>query len=155
MHIQFDNPWSVIHIVSCLAAFAGFAAAFVAYVGYKMQEHMLKTKQINVLQQFLPSLDRADRLAYRMVAFGFLMLALGIVTGTVWSRTVMGTFWRWDPIETWSLITWLVYAAYLHIRVVSGWRGKWANWLLVAGFTCALVMVFGVNCLMHSWHKFS
>lgn len=150
MHIQLDMPWRVIHIVSCLAASAGFAAAFAACVSYKLQERMLKTKQTSVLQHILPSLDYADRLAYKMVAFGFLMLAVGIVTGAVWSGTVRGTFWRWDPKETWSLITWLIYAAYLHIRVVSGWRGKWGNWLLTAGFACVLVTVFGVNCLVYS-----
>lgn len=145
---------SVIHIVGCLIAFLGFAASFVASAGYILQEHMLKAKKVNRLQRFLPALDRADRVAYRMVALGFLMLTLGIITGVLWHQVSRGIWWSWDPKETWSLITWLVYAAYLHVRVVSGWRGRWTNWLLLAGFACMLVTVLGVSFFANSWHKF-
>lgn len=147
MPVQLDSHWSIIYIISCLAAFAGFAAAFAACVGYILQGRMLKAKRMSVFQQFLPALDRADRLAYRMAAFGFLMLTLGIVVGSLWSQSAKGICWNWDPKETWSLITWLIYAAYLHVRVVSGWRGKWTNCLLITGFTCVLVMVFGTGFL--------
>jgi len=147
------NHWAIVHIAGCFIALAGFVAASVAAAIYTLQARMLKAKRITVLQQLLPALDRADRLAYRMVAFGFLMLTLGIVTGVLWSQSTQGIWWNWDPKETWSLITWLVYAAYLHVRVVNGWRGKWTNWLLLAGFACVLVMVLGVSFLSGSWHR--
>lgn len=115
---------------------------------------MLKAKRIGMIQHFLSALDSADRLSYRMVAFGFMMLTLGLVAGALRSQSVRGVFWSWDAKETWSLVTWLVYAAYLHVRVLSGWRNKWTNCLLVAGFTCVLVTIFGVNFLTNSWHKY-
>ncbi len=147
------NRWSAVHIVSSLAAYASFVLAFGAAVGYMLQERMLKAKRITLLQRHLPSLDSLDDLAYRMVAFGFPMLTLGVITGAIWAQTAWGTYWGWDPKETWSLITWLVYAAYLHVRIVQGWRGKWSNRLLVIGFGCVLITYVGVTLFMPGHHS--
>jgi ABC-type transport system involved in cytochrome c biogenesis permease subunit len=149
MLTHLGNQWSLVHFVSCLIAFAGFAAAFVASAGYVLQERLLKTKRVNAAQRYLPALGSADRVAYRMAAFGFLMLTLGMVAGAVRSQITSGGFWRWEPMETWSLITWLVYAAYLHVRVISGWRGKWTNRLLAAGFACVILTLFWSGFLVH------
>jgi ABC-type transport system involved in cytochrome c biogenesis permease subunit len=154
MPSQSSSHLDIVHIVSCIVAFAGFTASFVAGMTCIIHARLLKAKRISVLHTFFSALDSTDRLAYRMVAFGFLMLTLGIISGSLWSQSIKGAFWSWDPKETWSLITWLVYAAYLHVRVLSGWRSKWTNCLLVAGFTCVLVTIFGVNYLTNSWHKF-
>lgn len=152
MPSQPNNHLDIIHIVSCIIAFGGFTASFLAGMIYIIQARLLKAKRISAIQTFVSALDSTDRLAYRMVAFGFMMLTLGIVTGALWSQSTKGTFWNWDPKETWSLITWLVYAAYLHVRVLSGWRSKWTNCLLFAGFTCVLITIFGVNYLTHIIH---
>ena len=76
-------------------------------------------------------------------------------TGSLWAQSAWDSYWSWDPKETWSLITWLVYAAYLHVRVVHGWRGKWAKRLLVAGFGCIFITYFGVNFLGHGLHTYN
>ena len=144
MFIHVGSQWSVIHIASSLIAFAGFAAAFVACVGCIVQERMLKLKRVNSIQQRLPPLGSAERTAYKMAAFGFTMLTLGMVAGLLQSQTTTGSFWHWDVGRTWSLVTWLVYAAYLHVRGINGWRGKWTNRLLVAGFACALMALVGM-----------
>ena len=149
------SHWSVIHVSTCLISYAAFALGFSAALCYVLQAHILKTKRITPLQGRLPSLDVADHLAYKMVSFGFPMLTLGIVTGALWAQSAWGSYWSWDPKETWSLITWLVYAAYLHVRIVSHWRGKWANRLLVAGFICVIVTYFGVNYLANGLHKYN
>ena len=149
-----QSRWSAIHVISSLAAYASFIIAFAATLGYLIQESLLKSKRINALQQQLPSLDAVDHLAYKMVALGFPMLTLGVVTGALWAQTAWGSYWNWDPKETWSLVTWLVYAAYLHMRIVRGWRGKWANRLLLIGFTAVLVTFFGVNFLPHGMHRY-
>ena len=149
------SHWSVIHITSCLLGYASLTLAFGAAIVYAIQERMLKTKRITVLQERLPSLDVADHLAYKMVSLGFPMLTLGIVTGALWAQSAWNSYWSWDPKETWSLITWLVYAAYLHVRIVSRWRGKWANRLLIAGFVCMIVTYFGVNLLGHGLHNYN
>lgn len=147
------NRWAAIHIVSSLAAYASFALAFGAAIGYMIREKMLKAKRITGLQRHLPSLDSLDGLAYKMVAFGFPMLTLGIITGALWAQTAWGKYWAWDPKETASLITWLVYAAYLHVRMVQGWRGKWSNRLLAIGFLCVLITYIGVTFFLPGLHS--
>ncbi|MBP6964439.1 MAG: c-type cytochrome biogenesis protein CcsB [Armatimonadetes bacterium] len=147
------NRWSAVHIVSSLAAYASFVLAFGAALGYMLQERLLKAKRITGLQRHLPSLDSLDVLAYRMVALGFPLLTLGIITGAIWAQTAQGAYWSWDPKETWSLVTWLVYAAYLHVRIVQGWRGKWSNRLLVIGFAAVLITYFGVTYFMTGYHS--
>lgn len=150
-----QSHWSVIHVTSSLLGYASFTLAFGAALVYAIQERMLKTKRITVLQKHLPSLDVADHLAYKMVSIGFPMLTLGIITGALWAQSAWNSYWSWDPKETWALITWLVYAAYLHVRIVSRWRGRWANRLLVVGFLCVLATFVGANLLGRGLHKYN
>lgn len=149
------SHWSTVHIASSLIGYAGFTLSFGAVLGYALQKHLLKTKRVTALQRRLPSLDTMDHLAYRMVALGFPMFTLGIITGALWAQPAWGSYWSWDPKETWALITWLVYAAYLHVRIVQGRRGKWANRLLTVGFVCVLIAFLGVNFLPDGLHKYS
>jgi cytochrome c-type biogenesis protein CcsB len=150
----FASRWSTIHVVTSLIGYASFALAFSSALVHVLQERLLKAKRIDVLQKRLPSLDALDRFSYSMVALGFPMFTLGIVTGSLWAQSAWGSYWSWDPKETWSLITWLVYAAYLHVRMFLGWRGKLANRLLVAGFTCVLITYLGVSFLGRGLHRY-
>ena len=150
-----QSRWSSVHVTTSLIGYAGFALAFAAALGYMLQESLLKAKRITMVQKHLPSLDVMDHLAYKMVSLAFPMLTVGIITGALWAQSAWDAYWSWDPKETWSLITWLVYAAYLHVRVVRGWRGKWANRLLVAGFGCMLITYFGVNFLGYGLHTYN
>jgi|YNPNPStandDraft_1061719.scaffolds.fasta_scaffold00044_11 ABC-type transport system involved in cytochrome c biogenesis permease subunit len=133
------NQWLIIHLIGYLTASAAFTAAFAAAAGYYLQERMLKKKQVNALQRLLPALGACDRLAYRTAAFGFVMLTMGIIARAVWSQMTRGALCHCEPGEPWLLVTWLVYAAYLHVRGIGGWRGKWANRLLTAGFVTVLL----------------
>ena len=150
-----ESRWSEIHVLTSLVGYACFALAFGAAIGYILQERMLKAKRISGVQKHLPSLDVMDQLAYRMVSLGFTMLTLGVITGALWAQSAWGSYWDWDPKETWALLTWLVYAAYLHVRIVQGRRGKWANRLLIVGFGCVIFTYFGVNFLSYGLHKYN
>jgi cytochrome c-type biogenesis protein CcsB len=90
---------------------------------------------------------------YSSAALGFIFLTLGIVTGAVWAHYAWGSYWSWDPKETWSLITWLVYAVMLHTRLVRGWRGRRMAIMAIVGFGCVLFTYLGVNFLpsLHSY----
>ena len=94
-----------------------------------------------------------DELGYQMTLFGFLFLSIGIITGAVWANSAWGRYWGWDPKETWSLITWFIYAAMLHARLMRGWRGKRIAYLSLVGFAAVLFTYFGVNLLpgLHSY----
>ncbi len=150
-HGNFDSPWMWVHIFSLLLSYGSFVLAFGAAVAYLVQARMLKTKHFSTMQH-LPPLEALDLLAYRLIGLGFPLLTLGIVTGALWAQTAWGSYWSWDPKETWSLITWLVYAVYLHTRVIQGWHSKWSNRLLIAGFACMLVTYVGILVLPHSLH---
>ena len=147
------SRWSTLHIASGLVSYAGFVLAFGSSLAYALQEKLLKAKRITAFQRRLPPLDALDRFAYRMVAFAFPMLTLAVITGAIWAQSAWGSYWSWDLKETWSLITWLVYAAYLHMRVIQGRRGRWANRLLLAGFACVLITYLGVSLLHSGLHS--
>ena len=105
--------------------------------------------------KLIPNTAIIDELSYQMVVIGFLMLTLGIITGSVWANSAWGSYWSWDPKETWSLITWLVYAALLHSRLMRGWKGKKLAILSIIGFISVLFTYFGVNYILAGLHSYA
>jgi cytochrome c-type biogenesis protein CcsB len=101
-----------------------------------------------------PNVKILDDLNYRSIMVGFPLLTLGIVTGAAWANYAWGTYWSWDPKETWSLITWFVYAAFLHARFTAGWRGKKSALLSIVGFAAVLFTYIGVNFLLSGLHSY-
>lgn len=103
----------------------------------------------------LPSLDVLDEVSYRGIAFGFPLLTIGIATGAIWADQAWGRWWGWDPKETWSLITWLFYGAYLHTRLTMGWRGRHSAILAVVGLIVVLFTYLGVNLFLSGLHSYA
>jgi cytochrome c-type biogenesis protein CcsB len=148
------SKWLVVHTVVAFLGYASFAVAFGAAIIYLMQERFLKKRKISGMFQRLPSLDTLDEINYRCLTFGFPLLTVAIISGAIWAETAWGTYWSWDPKETWSLITWFVYAALLHGRLTTGWRGKKAAILAIFGFFVLLFTFIGVNLLMPGLHSY-
>ena len=121
---------------------------------YLVQEHQLKSKRIGAITQRLPSLKVLDDLNYQSLTYGFPLLTLGIITGAIWAEYAWGRYWNWDPKETWSLITWLFYAALLHQRLTVGWRGRKAAIMAIIGFLAVLFTFLGVNLLLSGLHTY-
>lgn len=144
--------WRPIHIGFALLGDAMFAIAAFAGVMYLLQERSLKTKKMNMFYYALPSLEVSDKINYRCLTLGFPMLTIGMVTGAIWANEAWGTYWTWDPKETWSLITWFIYAAMLHGRLTVGWRGRKVAILSIIGFLIILFTVLGVNLLIGGTH---
>jgi cytochrome c-type biogenesis protein CcsB len=151
------SKWLMVHSSLAFISYATFAVAFGAAVMYLIQERFLKTKRLGSLYQKLPSLDILDEINYRCLSFGFPLLTVAIITGAIWAETAWGTYWSWDPKETWSLITWFIYAALLHGRLTTGWRGRRAAVLAIIGFFVLLFTFLGVNLLpsesRHSYQR--
>jgi cytochrome c-type biogenesis protein CcsB len=151
------SNWLLVHSSLAFLSYATFAVAFGAAIMYLIQEHFLKKKRLGPLYQKLPSLDILDEINYRCLTFGFPLLTVAIITGAIWAETAWGTYWSWDPKETWSLITWFIYAALLHGRLTTGWRGKRAALFSIVGFFVLLFTFLGVNLLpsesMHSYER--
>jgi len=151
----FRSAWLMVHTTFAFLGDAAFAIAFGIGLMYLIQERQLKKKKPGLLYRRLPSLDILDELNYKSIAIGFPLLTLAIVTGSVWSNSLRGEYWSWDPKEIWSLITWMIYAAYLHARLISGWRGRKAAYLAIIGFLLVIFTFLGVNFLLPStWHEF-
>ncbi|MCK5505170.1 MAG: c-type cytochrome biogenesis protein CcsB [Thermodesulfovibrionia bacterium] len=146
--------WFGIHTILAFIGDAAFAMAAGIGVMYLIQERYLKSKHPSGLFQRLPSLQILDEINYRLISLGFPLLTLAIITGVIWANTAWGTYWRWDPKEVWSLITWLVYALVLHLRLTIGWRGKKAAGLSILGFILVIFTFFGVNLLLKGLHAF-
>jgi len=109
------------------------------------------------LLDMFPSSGVLDELNYQLIMFGFLFLSVGIITGAVWANSAWGRYWGWDPKETWSLITWFVYATLLHAKLMRGWHGRRIAYLSLIGFAAVLFTYFGVNLLpgLHSYGAMS
>jgi cytochrome c-type biogenesis protein CcsB len=108
----------------------------------------------NLLKQYMPALNQLDDVTYRMIAIGWPLLTGGIITGAVWANSAWGTYWSWDPKETWSLITWFVYAIYLHARYVRGWKGTQMAVISAVGFLAVIFTYLGVNLVLSGLHSY-
>jgi cytochrome c-type biogenesis protein CcsB len=148
------SNWLIAHVLTCFFGYAAFGLSFGLSFMYLLKRLERQGTDRGLIKR-LPATGILDDLNYQMVVIGFLMLSLGIITGSVWAHSAWGSYWSWDPKETWSLITWLLYAALLHSRMMRGWRGKKIAILSIVGFSCVLFTYFGVNYLagLHSYAK--
>ncbi len=145
-----QSPWFVPHV---MIYFVGYAAVAIAFVLSVIQ---LLAPRVPLLQRLLSAragtimtgkpLD-VEMMSYQLVRFGFVLLTVGLLVGSVWAKSAWGDFWVWDPKENWSLVTWLVYAGYLHLHRVRGWRGDKGAWLLIIGFAVVMFTYLGVQSL--------
>jgi cytochrome c-type biogenesis protein CcsB len=145
-----DNPILTIHVSMMIVSYAFFIVGFICGVIMLVQGDAAKPRYA-----WLPTAEAADELGYRSVTIGFPLLALGIILGAWWANYAWGHYWSWDPKETSALITWLVYAVYLHARGLRGMRGKTMAWLLIAGFAATLFTYFGVSFLVPGLHSYA
>ncbi len=144
-----DKPILAIHVATAIFAYALFSVAFGAGV------IMLVQGGEGRRFAWLPSAEAADELAYKAVIAGFPLLALTLILGAYWANYAWGHYWSWDPKETSALITWLLYAVYLHARGIRGWRGKRIAWLLTLGFIATLFTYYGVSFFVPSLHSYA
>ncbi|MFH1115031.1 MAG: c-type cytochrome biogenesis protein CcsB [Pseudomonadota bacterium] len=146
--------WLPIHVVLAIAGNAVFTMMAIGGLMYILQERLIKTKRIGRFYKLLPSLETLDAINRKGLPLGFFLLTLGIISGALWAGSAWGNYWSWDPKETWSLITWFVYAGMVHQRVALGWRGKRAAVLALFGFCLVMFTFLGVNALMGGHHAF-
>ncbi len=146
------SNWLIAHVITCFLGYSGFAVAFGFSIIYFVKPQNPDAKSIFAK---LPSWELIDELTYQMVVFGFLFLTIGIITGAVWANSAWGTYWSWDPKETWSLITWFVYAIFMHLRMMKGWQGKKLALVSITGFLAVMFTYFGVNFLLSGLHSYA
>jgi len=134
-----QSPWYEVHVVAAFFSYAVFVVSFAVEVCY------LKSKTD-------PAISHTDeafhRWTHRLVLLGFPFLTFAIFSGAAWANDAWGRYWSWDPKETWSLITWTVYALYLHTKAIGGWKDRPASFLNILGFVCMIMTFLGVNWLV-------
>ena len=151
-----QSNWLISHVVTCFVGYAAFAVSFgVSFLYlFKVKAERRSGKKDSAFLSYLPSSEVLDEVGYKTIAIGFPLLTIGIITGAFWANVAWGTYWSWDPKETWSLIVWLIYAAYLHARITKGWRGNKAALLSIIGFSATLFCYLGVNLILSGLHSY-
>lgn len=151
-----QSNWLLYHVITCFLGYAAFAVACGVSIMYLIATRATVAdsgRRVGILALFPP--DRVlDDLNYKAIMIGFPLLTLGIITGAAWANYAWGTYWSWDPKETWSLIVWFVYAAFLHARFTRGWVGRRAAWLSIIGFAATIFCYLGVNLLLSGLHSY-
>lgn len=145
--------WLAVHVSAAVIAYGAFAVSFAVAVAFLLKERVQDNPESRIYQA-LPALKVLDRISYRCIFVGLPFLTIMLITGSVWAQYAWGSFWSWDPKETWALITWLVYALYLHTRFLKGFQGKKAAWLSVIGFVAVIFTFFGVSYLLPGMHSY-
>ena len=147
------------HVATMMLSYAALSVSFAAAAGYLVQARPESASGggRSAGRRFarLPSGETLEEIANRSVLLGFPMLTLGIVLGAYWAYSAWGRYWGWDPKETSALVTWLIYAGYLHARNLRGWKGRGAAWLLVIGFAAVLFSYFAVNLWVSGLHSYA
>ena len=133
-----QSPWFFSHILSALVAYLAFALAFILALVF-----LLKKEEV------------VYRLMINLIYFGLLGQTLLLVTGSLWALETWGRFWAWDPKETVSLITWMLYAAYLHARATAGWRDAKAAWINILGLVTMVFNLFFINLVVSGLHSYA
>lgn len=147
-----QSNWLLAHVITCFFSYAAFGLSFGLSLLYLLKKPAGSDSR-DLISRIIPDRILLDDLSYQIIIIGFILLTLGIITGAVWGQTAWGRYWGWDPKETWSFITWVVYAIIVHMRIVWGLRGRWLAVLSIIGFICVIFTYQGVNYLagMHSY----
>ncbi|PID74393.1 MAG: c-type cytochrome biogenesis protein CcsB [Deltaproteobacteria bacterium] len=149
-----QSGWLPVHAGLSVVAYGFFSLAFCGGCMYLLMERELKKKRLGYFFERLPSLGALDQLNSHCVTTGFIFLTLGIVTGSFWAAQAWGAYWQWDPKETWSLITWMLYLVQIHQRFSAGMQGKKASIMAVASFAAVLFTLWGVTYLLGGAHSY-
>ena len=143
--------WLFIHVAFANLAFAAFAVSFGCAIAYVMRERSKSGKWVERLEK-LPAQDVLENTTVRFILVGFLFWAIMICTGAIWANEAWGRYWSWDPIETWSLVVWLIYAVYLHVRFTLRWHGERLAWFAIVAMPLALFALIGIPLAFNTPH---
>jgi cytochrome c-type biogenesis protein CcsB len=156
MAASLKTYWLYIHVYFAQLAFGSYTLALAASVVYLLKRRNAARGTVNPTFDRLPSLDRLDELIFRYVVFGFITDTIMISAGAIWAKDLWGNYWSWDPVETWSLISWLIYGICIHLRVNFNWREKRMAWMAIGALSTVIISFFGVNFVVDtSMHFFN
>jgi cytochrome c-type biogenesis protein CcsB len=143
--------WLVIHVLFALVAHGCFAISFGAAVLYLVKDHREQTEE----DSLIPATDRLDFIGLKCIVFGFICDTIMVLSGAIWAHKAWGRFWGWDPVETWSLVTWLLYGLYIHLHFRPRWRGRRSAIYAIVAFVIVVFSFWGIPHLWTSVHDYT
>jgi cytochrome c-type biogenesis protein CcsB len=149
------SVWFLIHIVAAAISGAAFNVGGVMSILYLIKKRAEDRDDVTGYLERLPSSRKIDLIAYRFLAFGFPLWTFTVVAGSIWAEYAWGRYWGWDPKETWALVTWVIYAGYLHARATAGWRGTKAAAIAIIGMASFWFNFIGINLLVSGLHSYA
>ena len=149
------SVWFVIHIVAAAISGAAFNVGGLLSILYLVKKRAEDRGRVRGYLALLPTTRRIDLLAYRFHAFAFPLWTFTVAAGAIWAEYAWGRYWGWDPKETWALVTWVIYACYLHARSTAGWRGRRAAMIAVVGLASFWFNFVGINLLVSGLHSYA
>jgi len=141
----FQSNWLWVHVGFAWLAFGAFTMASAVGVVYLLKDREGLNQRAKDFYEKFPPLEILNDLGLRLIAFGFVADTVMITTGAIWAGKLWGRYWSWDPVETWSLITWLIYGTNLHLRLTYGWKGRKAAWLAIISIAGVIILFFGLG----------
>lgn len=155
MAASLKTVWLYIHVYFAWLSFGAYSLAMAAGVLFLLKSKSEASASPNPAYDRFPTLGRLDELIFRYVVFGFITDTIMICAGAIWAKDLWGNYWAWDPVETWSLISWLIYGITIHLRVTFGWRERRLAWLAICALSTVIISFFGVNLVVNtSLHVF-
>lgn len=149
----YRSSWLVVHVIFAFLAFGCFLLASGAAATFLVRVRNFKGRLSAAGAAAVP-VRALENTAYKLVAIGFIFHGVMLVSGTIWANDLWGSYWSWDPVETWSLVTFLIYALYLHLRTFYNWRGRRGAWSVLVAFATVLISYWGIQYVLPSVHRF-
>lgn len=149
-----QSYWMKIHVPANFVGYGAFALSAMLGVAYLIKDSMIQHGRNGTIINRIPDLDTMDDVMYKSIALGFAFFTLATILGAMWAAEAWGSYWSWDPKETWALIVWLNYAAWLHLRLTKGWRGRPLAWWAIIGLFVTLFAFIGVNMFLSGLHSY-
>lgn len=149
-----QSYWMKIHVPANFIGYGSFGLAAMLGIAYLIKDSLIKHNVSNAFVSRLPELDVLDDVMHKCIALGFAFFTIATVLGAMWAAEAWGGYWSWDPKETWALIVWLNYAAWLHMRLTKGWRGRPLAWWAVIGLFVTTFAFLGVNMFLSGLHSY-
>jgi len=149
-----QSYWMKIHVPANFVGYGAFSIAAMIGIAYLITEKSLKKNPESSFAARMPSLELMDDVMYKTISLGFAFFTIATVLGAMWAAEAWGGYWSWDPKETWALIVWLNYAAWLHIRMSKGWRGAAMSWWAFIGLLITTFAFLGVNMFLSGLHSY-
>jgi len=150
---SFKSNWLIIHVFFAQISYGAYAIACGLGVIYILKDNrQRKGGEVGIYERF-PALPVVEEYMFKFVVYGFITDAVMIAAGSIWAKELWGAYWGWDPVEVWSLVSWLVYGLAIHLRVTMGWRGRKLAWLMIFAIITVVITYWGVDIVVKGSHR--